>query len=183
MMTKRWIDGVSVRAFRTGGFQLGAAVMAVVFFFLVTGCGEPGGSGGWGSECWEGAGECAGSEMCVSGDCLPIQGRRFRITAEDGRFPESREYFVEVKYRDQNLVMRTSTSPSTRTPRWHESTVVTLQGRTDWWTLEVKREGLFGSSAVIFCRFDFDPVDFEVDSTWACGDSSEQFRWSVERVF
>lgn len=166
-------------------FIKGLFLAIAVCGLVLSGCGDDSGSSrssGGAAECWPGLGECTGSEMCVNRRCVPFQGRRFRFTMMEGQFPEAKSYYVRVRYRGDTLLMETPTTTSTRTPSWYESTIVTVNGRSDWWEIEVRSEGFFFDSSEFSCEWEFDPAGFEVDGVWTCGVASDHIKWELEAL-
>ncbi len=140
------------------------------------GTGEPYGGGGSGaqSECTAGFADCPAGEMCINEGCWPIDGERVSLTVETGQFTEASTYYIEVFDRDEELMMRTPTSSETRTPVWYESTTLTLESRSDWWSIQVWDDNWFFDDVVVSCRIDFDTAQFEVEQELRC-DSGSQY--------
>ncbi len=148
---------------------------------LLMGCGSDGsewsnngsssGGGGdsWSSpECVPGLGECPTGDICVDRSCVPVDTRTFPLVIEFGEFPWTRNFQVEVRYRGDDLILRTDKSNSTSTPSWFETAYLKPNRHTDWWQIEVISHGTFLSNTVLTCVLEFDARTFEEESELFC---------------
>ena len=160
--------------------------MTSIFFILLCtlallmGCGSDGsewsnsdssngGGDSWSTpECVPGLGECPTSDICVVDSCRAIDLLIIPLTIEFGEFPWTRNFQVEVRYRGDDLILRTDKSNSTSTPSWFETVNLLPHSHTDWWSIEVISHGTLLSNTVLTCYLDFDAPTFEVESNLFC---------------
>lgn len=162
-------------------------VFAVMFLVVIAGCGDVLGpeDDSWGrpvreDECRVGFGDCPGAMMCIQGMCEPVKGQRIELTIETGEMPEDRVYWVTVRDRNQEVLLETSRSFSSKDPLWYESTTLYLDKMTDRWTLEISASGWFTGSLRFSCGFEFSPMIFEKERRFECrADSDKRFVYSI----
>ncbi len=131
-------------------------------------------------ECIPGAGECGGTEICVREQCEAIDGQKFFLNVESGEFSIEERFYVEVRERGSTRLLRTESSAKRNDPRWYEETVLTVENRSDYWTLEVWYEGWWGDHHVMGCRLDFEPSLFEKEQQLICREGGQKLNFSLE---
>lgn len=166
-----------------GATFMGALSLLGILSALIS-CGpEAQGSDGDSPECIAGAGECGGTEICVREQCELIGGQTFFLTVESGDFSNDERYYVDVKRRGGSRLLRTESSAQREDPQWYEETLLTVENRSDYWTLQVWYEGWWGDNRLMSCRLDFEPSLFEEKQPLSCREGAETLDFSLEPMW